>query len=433
MQTHIIFFQQLIILLLICYIIWLKYEHQLRKWWDAWHQKPKKRRHLRPRSPRDCESCGVEHVLGVPYNRSDPPRWQDIKSKRGRPKEYDSSGYACVESTCIYYQITDPSIHALRRDGTRNQCEDTPQWECGFCGSKRTAWFGTPQYGLKTHSSKVSLVLHLHMKGLAIADISEILEIPKSSIQRWLDQAGKHSERLHESLFKQLIARHIQLDELVTKVRNRTKRVWVWTGMDVQSRLLLAWGVDRRSQKAANRLLHLIYRRIKDDMIPAFTSDGLNMYYYAITPHWGSWQVVDGKRKPVWVVAPELLYGQFRKIRVGYKIKDFYTKMICGTRAKFQQVLQSIDLTGKIQTAYVERLNLTLRHIIPALHRRTWAIAYSIHSLRLRVALGAAYYNFCRPHQALPGVGKRYRTPAMAAGITDHRWKVREFVLHPVY
>jgi hypothetical protein len=100
--------------------------------------------------------------------------------------------------------------------------------------------------------------------------------------------------------------------------------------------------VEGRSQKAATRLAHLVYRRLKADIISAFTSDGLNFYYYAITPHWGSWTVVEGKRKPVWLVAPELLYEQFRKIRVTYRIKDFYTKMICGTRTKFQEVLQTI-------------------------------------------------------------------------------------------
>jgi transposase InsO family protein len=97
------------------------------------------------------------------------------------------------------------------------------------------------------------------------------------------------------------------------------------------------------------------------------------------------------------------------------------------------QHLQGLGLSGIIQTAFVERLNLTLRHIVPALRRRTWALTNNIQSLRLRFALGAAYYNFCRPHQALKGSRYRHRTPPMAAGITDHPWKVREFVLHPVY
>jgi hypothetical protein len=90
-----------------------------------------------------------------------------------------------------------------------------------------------------------------------------------------------------------------------------------------------------------------------------------------------------------------------------------------------------------VQTVFIERLNLTLRHLVAALRRRTWALAYTGRGLRWRVALAAGYYNFCRPHQALrvsPGAGRcRGRTPAMALGVTGHRWPVREFILHPVY
>jgi hypothetical protein len=60
--------------------------------------------------------------------------------------------------------------------------------------------------------------------------------------------------------------------------------------------------------------------------------------------------------------------------------------------------LQDMGPSGQIQTAFVERLNLTIRHLIAALHRRTWSLAATIRGLRWRVALGAAYYNFCRPH-----------------------------------
>ena len=275
MQTHLIIIQQTIILILLLCLIWAN-ERQIKKWWKAWHTKPRQPRQLRPRSPRDCEQCCVEHILGAPYIRTPPPPWQDIKSPRGRPKVYDSSGQACTEITCIYYHITDPNIHALRRDGTRNHCEDTPQWECGYCGSKHTAWFGSVQYRLKTPSQTVSLALHMHMKGMAIADISEVLEIPASTLQRWLDRGGQQSQRLHHQFFKNLSLKHIQLDELVTKVRKRAKRVWIWTGIDFQTRLLLAWVVGGRSQADANRLVHPIEDRLDQDCVPAFTSDGYN-------------------------------------------------------------------------------------------------------------------------------------------------------------
>jgi hypothetical protein len=132
-----------------------------------------------------------------------------------------------------------------------------------------------------------------------------------------------------------------------------------------------------------------------------------------------------------------LLYGHFRKVKVGRKLKQVYTKMLCGERSVLGTVLQSIGLSGGIQTAFVERLNLTIRHTVAALRRRTWALAHSVRTLRWRVALGAAYYNFCRTHHALRmevGQGRyRHRTPAMALGVTGHVWSVKEFITHPVY
>ena len=111
--------------------------------------------------------------------------------------------------------------------------------------------------------------------------------------------------------------------------------------------------------------------------------------------------------------------------------------MLCGTHAQLAERLQHSGLSGQIQTAFVERLNLTLRHLVAALHRRTWALASTGRTLRWRVALGAGYYNFCRPHHSLrvPLADGRYRrrTPAMALGLTGHPWTVRDFLLHPVY
>jgi transposase InsO family protein len=57
-------------------------------------------------------------------------------------------------------------------------------------------------------------------------------------------------------------------------------------------------------------------------------------------------------------------------------------------------------LTGKIMTAYVERVNLTLREHIPALSRRTWSLTQSRQSLEAQLEWGRAYYHFCRYHES---------------------------------
>jgi IS1 family transposase len=309
--------------------------------------------------------------------------------------------------------------------------------ECGACGSKHTARLGTPLYQLKTASERVKMATHLAMKGMSIADISEVMGHSPETVTRWLARSGRHSEKLHERDFKHLVVRHIQLDELVNKVRRLGRRVWVWTAEDALSKAWLAWHVGGRTQADAHRLIHRVKAALAVECVPVFTSDGLQQYFFGLTAHFGEWVKEAGRRQPGWQVLPTLLYGQFRKLKVGRKLKQVYTKMLCGQREDLETTLQDMGLTGKIQTAFIERLNLTLRHLVAALSRRTWALAHHIQGMRWRIALAAGYYNFCRPHHALRlplGQGRfRSRTPAMALGVTGHRWSVQEFITHPVY
>ncbi len=53
---------------------------------------------------------------------------------------------------------------------------------------------------------------------------------------------------------------HIQLDELVTRVRRWAKRAWVWTAQDAQSKAWLAWHVGGRTQADAHRIVHRVTR-----------------------------------------------------------------------------------------------------------------------------------------------------------------------------
>ena len=54
--------------------------------------------------------------------------------------------------------------------------------------------------------------------------------------------------------------------------------------------------------------------------------------------------------------------------------------------------------------------------------RLTNAFSSKWDNLKAALALHVAYYDFCRIHRSLRV------TPAMAAGITDHIWSVRELL-----
>jgi hypothetical protein len=112
--------------------------------------------------------------------------------------------------------------------------------------------------------------------------------------------------------------------------------------------------------------------------------------------------------------------------------------VVFGTLAKVKQVLAPRG--WQINTAFVERLNLTLRQHVAAVGRRVTTLCKGEVGFRQQLALYHVYYNFCLPHASLrqptpqpeltKGTGSarcwRPCTPAMAAGLADHVWTLRE-------
>jgi len=88
-----------------------------------------------------------------------------------------------------------------------------------------------------------------------------------------------------------------------------------------------------------------------------------------------------------------------------------------------------------INTAYIERLNATFRAALVPLVRRGRALAHEERVLTTGMFLVGCAYNFVWYHENLrlpapDGSGRKYleRTPAMAAGLTDHPWTMLELL-----
>jgi hypothetical protein len=77
----------------------------------------------------------------------------------------------------------------------------------------------------------------------------------------------------------------------------------------------------------------------------------------------------------------------------------------------------------RISTSYVERQNLTMRMSMRRFTRLTNGFSKKIENLDAAVSLHFMHYNFARKHKSLDS-----RTPAMAAGVTDHVWSIGEIV-----
>jgi IS1 family transposase/transposase-like protein len=402
---------------------------------------------LKPRTPLDCPVCRLA-LPGVGPASAPIRPWSEVKSRRGAPKRIPTEGFACPNQQCPYAGITDAHIHALVGDGKHGQAERIQTFRGPACHTTFTARRHTPLYRLKTPSQQVAVVLTALAEGLDPSAAERVFGYRQATITTWLTRAGKHAQTLHERFFCHLHLPHLQLDELRTRLRCATQVLWLWLAIDPLTKILPVLQLGPRTQTMAHQLIHSLRESLAPGCLPLFTSDGLNLYFYALTAHFGQWLALccRGQNVRRWQVEPGLIYGQVKKCYRRRKLVRVRHVMRLGTQADLAVALQGMGFSGRLNTAFIERVNLTIRHAIAALARRSWATAQQTPHLLAHLEWWRAYYHFVRPHQSLRValvqprerggrlLAQRYRqrTPAIAAGRTNRRWTTREVLSCPL-
>jgi hypothetical protein len=184
--------------------------------------------------------------------------------------------------------------------------------------------------------------------------------------------------------------------------------------------------------------------------VPLFLTDGFNEYKTAILAHFGHWMQPERRQdkgprpKPRWMPLPELLYAQVVKSYRRRRLVGVTHRVVFGTQLAIGQVLAVCGWT--INTSFVERLNLDLRQRVAAIGRRVNTLCQGEKGLLDQLVLFQTYHNFVLPHASLrqplrvpestnsSGSAKVWRpcTPAMAAGVTNHVWSLKEVLLYRV-
>lgn len=438
MNSHLLDFDRFLLILfavLLLRVSWRLYSPSLRRRWKR--VKARLPRRWKPRSPKDCPHCCQGLSLeSRPIQREVEP-YPERKSTRGRKKEIPTAGFACLNPLCEYFGITDDQVHALVGNGKRGINNDIQHFRCQCCRTDFSCRRNTPLYYLKTASDRIEMVLWLMAEGVDISVMVRFTGHADSTITRWLQRMSSHSILLHNRYFHSLVLTFVQLDELYAKVRTGVQ--WLWLAIDPVTKIIPSLHLGGRKQEDAYALLHDLHLRLDENCVPAFTSDGLRSYFYAITAHFGYWFRPERARTDHWHVADDLLYGQLIKRKQGYRLTFTITRMLWGSRNAFYQLLAAQGFRTTIQTAFVERVNLTIRRGIAPLMRKTWSLAQSPEHLLLHCEWWRTYYHFVRPHDSLqlpvPGLPRAriLRTPAMAAGVTEQLWSVGTILKMPLY
>jgi IS1 family transposase len=385
-------------------------------------------RRWQPRTPDDCPLCRLAAPSATAAAPTTVRPWREGRSRRGAPRRIATQGYACRRPGCLYEGITDAAVHALVADGHHGRSDRIQDFRCEACDSKVTARWGTALYHLKTPPTRLGEVLSALAEGLSIGAAVRVFGHGETTITRWRDRAAQQAERVHHHFLHDLHLPHLQLDEIRVRLRPRKRVTWLWLALDPATKLIPACALGPRTQQTAHTLVHTLRSVLAPGCLPVVSTDGLRHYYYALTAHFGHW--VQAGRRRRWVVDPALLHGQVHKRYRHRRLVRIRYQMANGTRRVLQAALRRQGWSGKIQTAFVERVNLTARQSVAALTRCTWATAQTVISLHHQVAWWRAYYHFSRPHRGLRQ-HSRAHTPAMAAGLTTSRWSVGKLLGYP--
>jgi IS1 family transposase len=404
---------------------------------------------LKPRSPKDCPDCQSGVKLAVLKPKTDVIQYAQRKSTRGRTKQLKTQGHACPNPKCDYFGVIDQLLHAVVGDGKRGVDKNIQYWKCQWwrhavANTRFTSRLHTPLYRMKTDEGQsfprfigdIVLVLMLLAEGCDISVLVRCSRHCEATITRWLERTGKHSSVLHDCIFRDLLLVLVQMDELYCRVR-RTGKMWLWLAIDPVSKILPSLHLGNRKNDDAMTLTHDLKLRLKPDCIPAFTTDGLRGYFYAITAHFGHWFRPERARTDHWQVSDDLLYGLLVKQRKSRKSGFAIMRMLWGKRKDLNAILMLYGFAQLIQTAFIERVNLTIRRGIAPLMRKTWSLAQNPEHLLLHIEWWRSYYHFIRPHEALsvliPGLRKyRQRSPAQAANLTSKLWTVEDVLKLPL-
>jgi IS1 family transposase len=266
-----------------------------------------------------------------------------------------------------------------------------------------------------THTDRCAVIRCL-VDGCSIRATTRITGVSKNTIQKLTRDLGRAVQEYHNNAVRGVAAKRIQCDEVwafcYAKEKNLPDEmrgqpgvgsVWTWTALDADSELLIPWRLGARDAANAHAFIRDVQERLANRV--QLTTDGARVYLDAVMDYFAE---ID-------YAMLQKLYGQGEQ-----GPEHAYSPAKCNGAKK--KVIMGNPDPAEISTSYVERQNLNIRMQNRRYTRLTNAFSKKFEMLAYSVAITFFYHNFVRIHQTLR------MTPAMAAGIADHKWSIEEMV-----
>jgi len=263
-------------------------------------------------------------------------------------------------------------------------------------------------------------VISCLVEGCSIRSTVRITGVSKKAVTRLLVEAGTVAAEYQDRALRNLSSRRIQVDELwgfnYCKQKNVTEEiaakvpgagdVWLWVGIDADTKLVASWLLGDRSAACAESFVRDLASRLRHRV--QLTSDGYRPYLDAVENAFGA------------DIDYAMLVKLYGKDSAGSDNERRYSPAQCiGTETK---VIVGRPEPEHVSTSYVERHNWTVRTNMRRYTRLSNGFSRKLENHEAAVALNYFVYNFVKIHRTLRV------TPAMAAGVTDRLWDVSDLV-----
>jgi IS1 family transposase len=216
---------------------------------------------------------------------------------------------------------------------------------------------------------------------------------------------------------------------------------WDYIALDPEHRLVVSVMLGKRTTEHVHLLVEDFHQRTEGRLMNLMTSDENPAYAEAILETYG--QKVQprrkgkcGRRPAPRTKPPEgLTYATVHKTRENNRVVSVARRVIYGMVTALVSALASSSVSDEVNTVFVERHNGTDRNRNARKVRKTYCFSkdWEVHEAVSYFTLYS--YNFCWPvrtlRQGSRREGYRQRTPAMAAGLTDHIWTLKEWLFYP--
>jgi transposase-like protein len=302
---------------------------------------------------------------------------------------------------------------------------------CKICGQTFTTTAGTIFYRLRHAPELVIQVITLLAYGCPIQAIVKAFGLDERTVCDWHRRAGQHCQQVHEHLVEssQHDLEQVQADEI--KVKTQRGTFWMALAIWVPTRLWMGGVV---SPKRDLDLIQALADKVRNMALcrPLLLAvDGLASYVSAFRSAFRSkFPRREGETGRCKMISwPDIAIVQVVKQRVE-GVLNVERRIVQGAKNMIERLIITTQGKGVINTAFIERLNATFRQRINSLTRRTRTVAQRAETLVAGMYIVGCFYNFCDFHHSLRlklsvgSFGYRWvqRTPAIAAGLTDHQW-----------